>query len=484
MSQTELSFRSKSAPPDRDDSRGGPPVITVSQLVRGANQILQTRFPSLCVEGEVVGFRAQGSGHAFFALKDDFATLPVAMWRSAVEQLKFALADGQMIRIYGRLGIFAKTGKFQFYADRAEPAGLGALMLELEERKAKLRARGLFDQDRKRPLPRWPKRIGVVTSAHGAAIHDILKVARRRCPVKILLAPAVVQGPDAPRAIARGIARLCALPDIDVIIVGRGGGSLEDLWAFNAERVAWAIAECRVPVVSAVGHETDVTIADLVADVRAATPSHAAELVVPDLQHVEHRFDALQRRLHRAIERASLDERGRLVNARGRLVAHGRRMLAASRARLVELDRKLQALHPRARIACDRKRLQACVERLRTVGRQLTDSDRARLHALQRALDAAARELVGADRRRLDALDRRLRAAGHAVPARARMRLARASGALDALSPLAVLARGYAVVTDAEGRAVTRADALPRDAEVDIRFHRGRARGRITAIED
>src|SRR5688572_4970512 len=244
MSQTELSFRSKRAPPDRDDSRGGPPVITVSQLVRGANQVLQTRFPSLCVEGEVVGFRAQGSGHAFFTLKDDFATLPVAMWRSTVEGLTFAIVDGQMIRIYGRLGIFAKTGRFQFYAERAEPAGLGALMVELEERKAKLRAQGLFEQDRKRPLPRWPRRIGVVTSAHGAAIHDIVKVARRRCPVRILLAPAVVQGPDAPRAIARGIARLCEFPDVDVIIVGRGGGSLEDLWAFNAERVAWAIAEC------------------------------------------------------------------------------------------------------------------------------------------------------------------------------------------------------------------------------------------------
>ena len=480
MSQTELSFRGKKGPGKPD---GGPPVITVSMLVRGANRVLELRFPSLCVEGEVVGLRVQGSGHAFFNLKDDFATLPVAMWRSSVEQLTFDLSDGQMIRIYGRLGIFAKTGKFQFYADRAEPAGLGALMAELEARKKALAAEGLFEADRKRPLPPWPRRIGVVTSAHGAAIHDILKVARRRCPSRILLAPAVVQGPDAPRAIQRGLQRLARQPDIDVIVVGRGGGSMEDLWAFNAERVARAIADSPIPVVSAVGHETDVTIADMVADVRAATPSHAAELVVPDLAHVQHRLEAMTRRVTRAMERATLDQRTRLDSARAELGTLARRVLAPPRTRLAALQRRLEAEHPRARIKRDRVRLAEATAGLRDAARELTAQERDRLLDLEHRLRAAARSLCADSRSRFATAETRLRAAGHKLPRDARMRLVRASGALHALSPLSVLGRGYAVVTDAKGRAITDAAALTVEDEVGMRLHRGKARARVTFVD-
>ncbi|MEX1364285.1 MAG: exodeoxyribonuclease VII large subunit, partial [Nannocystaceae bacterium] len=240
MAQTKLSFRAPG--PAR------PTVWTVSQLVRGANRALEQRFAMLWVEGEVSNLKIAGSGHAFFTLKDEGAALPVAMWRSSVERLRFRLADGQVLRVMGRLGIFAKQGRFQMYAEQAEPAGLGALMLELQQRKERLAAEGLFEPGRKRPLPRWPGVIGVVTSAQGAAVHDIVEVARRRCPSHIVLAPAVVQGPEAPRSLARALTRLQRWPGVSVIIIGRGGGSVEDLWAFNDEQLARGARRQRRPL--------------------------------------------------------------------------------------------------------------------------------------------------------------------------------------------------------------------------------------------
>ncbi|HEY8375897.1 MAG TPA: exodeoxyribonuclease VII large subunit, partial [Nannocystis sp.] len=259
-----------------------PHVYAVSELVNRAHRCVEQHFPPLWVEGEITNLRLVGSGHAYFTLRDSHAVLPVAMWRSALARLRYRLADGQTFRVYGRLGIYAAQGKFQLYAERAEPAGLGARMLQFEQLKAKLAAEGLFARERKRPLPAWPRIVGVVTSATGAAIHDILEVARHRCPVRILLSPAQVQGDDAPFSLIRALQRLQRRPGVDVIILGRGGGASEDLWAFNDEALARAVAACPVPVVSAVGHEVDITICDFVADVRAATPSHAAELVVPD----------------------------------------------------------------------------------------------------------------------------------------------------------------------------------------------------------
>lgn len=453
MNQSKLSFRAP--PPQR------PTVWSVGQVVRGANHALEQRFSVLWVEGELTNLKLGASGHAFFTLVDDEAALPVAMWRSSVERLRFRLENGQALRVQGRLGIFAKQGRFQMYAERAEPAGLGALMLELEQRKARLAAEGLFDIERKRPLPRWPRVIGVVTSAHGAAIHDIVEVARRRCPSHIVLASAVVQGPDAPRSLVRALQRVQRWPGVAVVILGRGGGSVEDLWAFNDERLARAVAACPVPVVSAVGHEVDVSICDLVADVRAATPSHAAELVVPDLGVVQQRLDALTRRLARALERSTLDERARLEAARARLHGAGLRLPQQPRERLEALERRLHAHDPQRRLARDRRRLEGLVTRLRT----------------------AAHELVPGVRRRLDGLDRRLVAAGSATPRRARLRLARAAGALQALSPLGVLERGYAVVTDASGQAITRAAQVAEGDTVAVRLHRGRLHAQVTRRE-
>jgi exodeoxyribonuclease VII large subunit len=453
VNQGKLSFR---APPPRQ-----PTVWTVGQVVRGANHALDQRFSVLWVEGELTNLKLGASGHAFFTLVDDEAALPVAMWKSSVERLRFGLENGQALRVQGRLGIFAKQGRFQLYAERAEPAGLGALMLELEQRKARLAAEGLFASERKRPLPRWPRAIGVVTSAHGAAIHDIVEVARRRCPSHIVLSPAVVQGPDAPRSLVRALQRVQRWPGVAVVILGRGGGSLEDLWAFNDERLARAVAACPVPVVSAVGHEVDVSICDLVADLRAATPSHAAELVVPDLFGVQHRLHALAQRLARALERNSLDERARLEAARARLHGLGLRLPRAPRERLESLERRLQAHHPQRRLARDRRRLEGLVTRLRS----------------------AAHELVPGVRRRLDVLDRRLVAAGVAAPRGARLRLAGAAGALQALSPLGVLERGYAVVTDTSGRAITDATSVREGDAIALRLHRGRLRAQVTGLE-
>jgi exodeoxyribonuclease VII large subunit len=474
VAQVELSFRRE--PPEG----GGPPVLTVRQLVRGANRLLEGKFSNVWVEGEVTGVKIGGNGHAYFTLRDDDAALPVAMWRSSVERLRFRLQDGQSLRIFGRLGIFPKQGRFQMYAERAEPAGLGALMLQLEQRKAKLAAAGLFASERKRPLPRWPRVIGVVTSAHGAAIHDVLEVARRRCACRIILSPAVVQGAEAPSSLIRALTRIQRWPQVDVIIIGRGGGSVEDLWAFNDEALARAIAACPVPVVSAVGHEVDVTIADLVADVRAATPSQAAELVVPDRVGLEQRLDALHRRLARALERQTLDQRARLDQLRAGLAQVGRAACHGPRRRVVALQRALQQQHPRARVARDRRTIELLHRRLATAGRRLPAEARSELETFDRALRRGGQILSRRFRARFEQACARLRSAGRELPRRARLRLAQVAGKLDALSPLRVLERGYAVVTGPNGHAVTDVAQLEVGDEIGVRLHRGRLRAEVT----
>jgi exodeoxyribonuclease VII large subunit len=489
MARSQLSFYGDDGPKrgEADDAgdrgrSGKPPVWSVTQIVRGAGRLLEGKFTNVWVEGEVSSLKSGAGGHAFFSLVDDEAALPACMWRTSVERLRFSLAEGQMLRVYGRLSVFPKQGRMQFYVDRAEPVGLGALMLELEQRKQRLAAEGLFDPARKRALPAWPRAIGVVTSAHGAAVHDILEVTRRRCPCRIVVSPAVVQGPEAPRSIARALQRLWTQPGIDVIIVGRGGGSVEDLWAFNDERLARTIAQCPLPVVSAVGHEVDVTICDLVADVRAATPSHAAELVVPDRGAALDRLAGLEQRLRRAQTRRLLDERQRLDGAVRRLARLARALVAEPRARLRDVSRRLELLHPRRRLLVDRRRVEAIAARLFALGRALPRSARARLEILQRRLLAQGQHLPAKARARLAALERRLAVASRGLARPARLRLARAAGALDALSPLAVLDRGYAVVEDASGVAVTDAAALLPGAALGIRLARGRVRAEVTEV--
>ncbi|MCC6802598.1 MAG: exodeoxyribonuclease VII large subunit [Anaerolineae bacterium] len=291
----------------------------------------------LWVEGEVSGFkRAQPSGHCYFALKDGKAQIDCAMWRSSAQQQAVLPKDGDAVLAHGYVSIYEERSKYQFYVDRIRPIGIGDLFYQFELLKAKLDAEGLFDPARKRPLPPFPRRIGVVTSPNAAAFQDVQNVLRRRFPlVEVLLSPTLVQGIDAPAQIIRALERLNAHDDLDAILVCRGGGSLEDLWAFNDEGVAHAIAASRVPVVSGVGHETDFTIADFAADVRAPTPSAAAELLTPDFEELRY-----------GLERASRDLDSVFAYCIGR-----------QRDSLAEQARALRQLSPLAQVRAHRQRI-------------------------------------------------------------------------------------------------------------------------------
>jgi len=415
-----------------------PRVYSVGELVRAASRTLEARFPSVWVEGEITNLSRPRSGHVYFSLTETDATLPSVMFRSAAVRCKVELQEGMRVRARGRLSIFDAQGKFQLYVESVELAGVGALQQAFEELKAKLSAEGLFDQSRKRTLPAWPQRIGVVTSPTGAVIRDILRVAERRGKVRVLVSPCQVQGASAPAEIRAALAALQLVPDIDVIIIARGGGSAEDLAAFNDEALARAIRASRVPVVSAIGHEVDFTIADFVADLRAPTPSAAAELVVPLFSHLETRLDESRRRLQRAGMRIVADGRQALDEE----ILRGGRMLSQrivrERRTLEDLRRRLAALHPRARL----------------------QADRARLETLRIRLITAAKARI-ADRRRA---------------------YAAAAGTLSALSPLRVLERGYAIARADDGRVLSATDGVEVGARIEVLLSRGALDCRVESM--
>ncbi|MBI4247663.1 MAG: exodeoxyribonuclease VII large subunit [Candidatus Rokubacteria bacterium] len=397
-------------------------VLTVSELSEQLRAVVEERFPAVWVEGEISNFKVYASGHAYFTLKDEGAQLRGVLFRNRARRLRFEPGDGQHVLAFGSLEVYAPRGEYQLVVELLEPRGLGALQLAFEQLKARLDAEGLFDPARKRPLPPFPRKIGIVTSPSGAAIRDMLRVIGRRfAGLHIVLAPCRVQGDGAAGEIAQGIADLNALGDVDVIIVGRGGGSLEDLWAFNEEVVARAIAGSQAPVISAVGHEVDFTIADFVADLRAPTPSAAAELVVREKQAVVDSLDELRRRLERAVARPLSDLARRVGDAHARLSHGGLAASRGARHRLALLDGRLRAASPFVRLYADRHRLE-------------------RAHAR-----------LGGD------LARRLTADRH--------RLVAAVGRLDSLSPLAVLGRGYSLALTPAGVVVKSArQVAPGDA--------------------
>jgi len=288
--------------------RSGRAVLTVSELTARLREALEERFPAVWVEGEISNYRLYGSGHAYFTLKDADAQLRAVLFRNRMRRIRFEPTDGLHVMAFGSIEVYPQRGEYQLVVELLEPKGLGALQLAFEQLKARLQAEGLFDPARKRELPRFPRKIGIVTSPSGAAIRDMLRVIGRRFgELHIVIAPCRVQGEGAAAEIAQGLRELNGLGDVDVIIVGRGGGSLEDLWAFNEEVVARAIAASKVPVVSAVGHEVDFTIADFVADLRAPTPSAAAELVVREKQAVVDALVQLRARLERVAARPLRD---------------------------------------------------------------------------------------------------------------------------------------------------------------------------------
>jgi exodeoxyribonuclease VII large subunit len=420
-------------------------ILTVTELTVRVRDLLESELSEVWVEGELSNCRVWNTGHLYFTLKDTGAQVRGVIFRSALRYLKFKPGDGMRVVARGRLSVYEPKGEYQLVCEHLEPQGLGALQLAFDQLKKRLHAEGLFDAGRKRPLPALPRKIGIVTSLEGAAIRDIIKVlARRYANAHLVIRPARVQGEGAAADIARGLKAIGRVRGVDVIIVGRGGGSIEDLWAFNEEIVARAIAGSPVPVISAVGHETDVTIADFVADLRAPTPSAAAELVVARKDEFRTRIDRLWDRLT-AGARTRVHEMSRAVH-----VLSGRPALAGFPGRLAMRDRHAAELtHALARVM--RAGVTARDRRLQMLRRQLETYD------LGKRLAAIRTRLVTGDGRLAAAIVR----AHHRADARFRGCASR----LETLSPLAVLGRGYAVCWNADGTQILRdaADVAPGD---------------------
>jgi exodeoxyribonuclease VII large subunit len=413
--------------------------LSVSELTGRIRSLLEGAFTRLQVEGELSNCRRWSSGHLYFTLKDEQSQLRAVMFRSRARTLTFGPEDGMRVVAGGRLGVYAVKGDYQLVCETLQPHGLGALQAAFDQLKRKLQAEGLFDAGDKRPLPMLPRRIGVVTSRDGAALHDILQILTTRHPsARIVIRPARVQGDEAPRALVRALQAIARVPEIDVVIIGRGGGSTEDLSAFNDEALARAIRACPVPVISAVGHEIDFTIADFVADVRASTPSNAAELVVERTDHVHRRIDVSTERLRRTV----------------------RDMVGRGHDRLTRLRLGLERW-PLSIALRDRDREQARW-RLRQALAAHVGCVRARFDALERRLERRdVRQLTADLRTRLVRADGRIGAAMPARLAAADARTRELAGRLDSLSPLSVLGRGYAVCWNDERTSIIRsADAV------------------------
>ena len=382
-------------------------AITVSQLNRQVKTLLENGLARLWVEGEISNIARPASGHVYFSLKDASAQIRCAFFRQRQRGPTIGLKNGDQVLAFGRVSLYEPRGDYQLIVEQVEPAGEGALKRQFEVLKKKLAAEGLFDEDRKQPLPDLPGRIGVITSPSGAAIRDVLTVLARRFPsIPVVIYPAAVQGDAAPGELIAALETAVQRNECDVLIVGRGGGSLEDLWAFNDEALARAIATCPIPVISAVGHEVDFTIADFVADVRAPTPSGAAELVVPDREDWMRAISSMAARIARLGQRA-VEDRGQTLDW---------------------LTRRLVQTSPQQRLLRQHERLDE----------------------MQRRMRLAMRQGVAQQRPALAGLWQRLQVAGPRSIAGAQQRLQLAARGLHAVSPLATLDRGYAIVEDLE----------------------------------
>jgi exodeoxyribonuclease VII large subunit len=454
-------FSAKFPPPPPPPEE--PRALSVGELNRMIRRAVEEGFERPAwVEGEVVGARPASSGHLYFTLKDETedAAVDVAMYKTSITaRARKLIVDGARIRLRGRPTFWSPRGRLQFIADRVEPVGKGALLEALEKLKTKLAAEGLFSLERKRALPREPRIIGVVTSAGGAVIHDIVKVAFRRGGAHILLAAAQVQGAGSAESIERALRMLQRVEAVDVIIVGRGGGSSDDLGCFNEESLVRAIAACRVPVVSAVGHEVDVTLTDFAADARAATPSQAAEMVVAD---------------HRA-------EAAHLAQMRVRLRRAMRARVADDRARLGSLLRRMG--DPRLAIASFQQTLDDRVTRLEASARALlTRRHQATGRLEQRLTNVHPRAVIDRHRSSLDRATQRLGSAERVILARHGATLEGLAGRLDAMSPLKVLARGYAIATSG-GRALLAATDVKVGDRVSIRVRSALIAANVVSVE-
>lgn len=396
-----------------------PPVLSVSQLTALIQGTLEMAIPAVWVSGEISNLSQPRSGHIYLTLKDDEAQIRAVIWRNTAAKLPFDLEDGQEVLCHGQLDVYPPRGSYQLVIREIEPRGVGSLQLKLRQLQQKLAAEGLFDADRKRPIPKFPRRIAFVTSPTGAAVRDFLEVMNRRWKnVEVLIIPARVQGDGAAEEIAAGI-RLANQLDQrpDTLVVGRGGGSMEDLWCFNEEVVVRAIADSTIPTISAVGHEIDVTLSDFAADVRALTPSEAAELVVPSMAEIQDRMTAMQQRLATGL-RSTYDR-------------------AASRLELLSRNRVFT--HP-FELVHDRQRL-------------LDELDAAASRAMRRRLENAQEAL------------------------------ARRAAQLEAMSPLAVLSRGYSVTRNEQREVILDATQVQPGDQLESILQNGRVRSRVESIE-
>ncbi|HIS71401.1 MAG TPA: exodeoxyribonuclease VII large subunit [Candidatus Scatomorpha pullicola] len=406
-------------------------ALTVSQLNAYIKSLVDRDdfLGSVAVRGELSNYKIYPSGHHYFTLKDAESSLKCVMFRSAAGKLRFRPESGMGVTAWGRISVYPRDGAYQLYCEALMPEGFGDLQMAYEQLKAKLEKEGLFDRSHKKPIPRYPERIAVITSSAGAAVHDIIRVLRRRWPMgKIMLLPVRVQGVEAPGEIAAALRYASEHKVADVVITGRGGGSIEDLWAFNDERVARAIYDCEIPVISAVGHEPDVTIADFVADLRAATPSNAAELAAPDVTELMQAIDSAMRRLENSMAK-------RISGSREALEALSSRRVLQSATGFIE-------------------------------------QRRSQVETLRVRLEAAS-GFASKSRSQLDNLASRMDSALDAAMTRKKNEYLRAAAKLDALSPLKVLSRGYAIAMDKDGRAVKDSSGVRAGDKLTVRLASG-----------
>ena len=429
-------------------------VFTVSRLVRETRAVLEGSFPLLWLEGEISNYSRPSSGHMYFSLKDEAAQVRCAMFRTRNMQLRFTPANGMHVLIRARITMYEPRGEFQIVVEQMEEAGLGVLQRAFEALKNRLGQEGLFDSAHKRPLPTTPQRLGVITSPTGAAIRDILSVLKRRYPIlPVMIYPVAVQGEGAGKEIAAAIKLANERNECDVLIVGRGGGSLEDLWAFNEEVVARAIYNSEIPIISAVGHEIDFTIADFVADLRAPTPSAAAELVTPDMAELQQQ----------------------LVRQQQRLLSLMRSTLQQSQQQLAWINRRLQQQHPGQQLQHKAQRLDELELRLmQNINVQLRHQDHRLQQLTTRLHHNSPRYRLQQLHTRHEHLQQRLHRAMQLNLAQKRQQLAATSRALNNISPLATLERGYAIVQQLPERQVVRdATTVQPGDKVQARLSRG-----------
>lgn len=481
-------------------------VYPVSRIVREARALLEGSFPLVWVEGEISNLAMPGSGHIYFTLKDEVAQVRCAMFRNRNRQLRFTPENGMQVLLRVRVTLYERRGEFQLVAEHMEEAGSGALQRAYEALKQRLGQEGLFDDAHKKALPVMPSTIGVISSPDGAAVHDILSVLKRRFPaVNVILYPVAVQGETSARQLVDAVKLADARKDCDVLIIGRGGGSLEDLWSFNDEQLARALFNCELPIISAVGHEIDFTIADFVADVRAPTPSAAAEMAVPDavtihstisnltqrftnrmrdFLHNEKRHVAyLQQRLPRPERQIrqhlhSLEQRQRLLNT------VWQRALQNRSQRVDYLAARLT--HPKAQIDGQRMRLTALQHRLCSASNQQQQKNSQLLNQLgarlQRQLPA---KQLKAQQNKINTLQRQLHSEIRSQLDAAQRSLSQQIRTLSAVSPLNTLERGYSITSrDQTGEVVTRADSVSEGERITVRLHQGALECEVKGVKD